>query len=567
MLTGPSCRLRGTKSPDSLQSAGIPDLHSSSSMAPQSATALSPGEVRGQLDRILGHRDFEASVRTREFLRFVVEEALAGRAERLKGYTIAVEVFGRPKDFDANLDPIVRIQAGRLRRALEHYYLVAGGQDPVVISVPKGGYAPEFGRSESASGLQGSPAESPFDLIPRLPLGVAVAVLPLRELAVDQESRFFAEGLRDEFCQELSRYQSLVVIPCPQDMLQDAGGAGHAGLSRRLGARFLLQGSVRRGEDQIKVSAWLIDGPGGQQVWSQSFTSPLSPDRLIETQAEIARSVSAVIGSELGIISQRVAEEARQVPPASLGTYEALLRFYDYQITLDPGAGQQCAVALQAAAEREPEHGPLWSGLATLLQQAYMLDRPGAQDPGGQAAEYAQRGAALAPGSQLARGVLARNHFLQRERAAFLRETEVALRLNPGSPVFVGTAGYSLILAGDGRRGRPLLERAIASNPCHPGWFNHALCVDDYMRGDYESALQQTLKPAFEVRLWGPVLRAAVFGQLGRTAEAGAAASEILALVPDFEARAWELTHRPILSDEIVASLLEGLRKAGLRVE
>jgi adenylate cyclase len=542
-------------------------LPASSSRPPQSATAPSPDEVRGQLDRILGHRDFEASVRTREFLRFVVEETLAGRRDRLKGYTIAVEVFGRSKDFDANLDPIVRIQAGRLRRALEHYYLVAGGQDPVVISVPRGGYVPEFSRGESPAGLPVSPRDSVFDVVARMPRGVEVAVLPLRELASDQESRFFAEGLRDEFCQELSRYQDLVVIPCRRDWLQDVGVADHAEISRRLGARFLLEGSVRRGEEQVKVSAWLIDGAEGQQVWSQSFTCTLSPGKLIETQEGIAHCVSAVIGSELGVISQRVAEETRRSAPTNLATYEALLRFYDYEVTLDPEGGRQCAVALRAAVEREPEHGPLWSALATLMQNAYVLDLPAAQDPGGQAAEYAQRGAALAPGSQLARGVLARNYFLQRERAAFLRETEVALRLNPGSPVFVGTAGYSLILAGEGRRGRPLLERAIALNPCHPGWFNHALCVDDYMRGDYESALQQTMKPAFEVRLWGAVLRAAVLGQLGRTAEAGAAASEILALVPDFLARARELIHRPILSDAIVDALLEGLGKAGLRPE
>jgi len=72
-------------------------------------SAAAPEEVQAQLERILGHRDFEASARTREFLRFVVEETLAGRGQRLKGYTIAVEVFGRAADFDANLDPIVRI--------------------------------------------------------------------------------------------------------------------------------------------------------------------------------------------------------------------------------------------------------------------------------------------------------------------------------------------------------------------------------------------------------------------------------------------------------------------------
>jgi TolB-like protein len=525
---------------------------------------VSADQIRGELDRILAHRDFEASARTREFLRFVVEETLAGRADRLKGYTIAVEVFGRAKDFDANLDPIVRIQAGRLRRALEHYYLVAGGEDPVVITVPRGGYVPQFGRGALPAAAPAPVPCSVFDTVARLPLGVGVAVLPLRELAVDAESRFFAEGLREEFCHELSRHQGLVVVPCRREMLRDAGVTEHAELSRRLGARFLLEGSVRRGEGQVKVSAWLIDGPTGQQVWSQSYTSQLTPGNLIETEEEIARSVSAIIGSELGVISQRVAEEARRVAPASLTAYEALLRFYDYNVTLDPEAGRECAVALRAALEREPEHGPLWSALATLLQHAYMSNLPGAAGPEGLAAEYARKGAAMAPGSQLARGVLARNHFLRRNRPAFLREIEAALGLNPASPVFVGTVGYSLVLADESERGRPLVERAIGMNPCHPGWFNHALCVDDYMRGDYEAALQQTLKPRFDVGFWGAMLRAAVLGQLGRGAEASAAASELVAHVRDFERRGRELVHRPILSDAIVESLLEGLGKAGL---
>jgi adenylate cyclase len=522
-------------------------------------------EIRAQLARILGHRDFEASGRVRDFLRFVVEETLAGRSDRLKGYTIAVEVFGRGQDFDANLDPIVRIQAGRLRRALEHYYLLAGRNDPVTIRVPKGRYVPIFTRNAGADPRPDSEAESIFDSIARRPAGVAVAVLTPRRLPAQPENELFAEGLVEEFCGELSRYQDLVVIPCRNDMLPVGGRAEPTELSRRLGARFLLEGSVRRSEDVLKVSVWLIDGREGRQVWSQSFTCSLSPGNLFETEEEIARSVCAVIGSELGVISQQIAEEARRVAPANLSTYEALLRFYDYQVTLSPEAGEQCAAALQAAVEQEPDHGPLWSGLATLLQNAYILARPGANDPGGQAAEFARKGAALAPGSQLARAVLARSYFLQRERVAFLREMQAALQLNPGSPVFVGTAGYSLILAGESGRGRPLLERAITLNPCHPGWFNHALCVDDYMRGDHESALQQTLKPTFEVRLWGPLLRTAVLGQLGRRAEAEAAAAQLLEHFPDFESRARDLTHRPILSDTIVAALLDGLGKAGLR--
>jgi Flp pilus assembly protein TadD len=182
-------------------------------------------------------------------------------------------------------------------------------------------------------------------------------------------------------------------------------------------------------------------------------------------------------------------------------------------------------------------------------------------------AEYAQKGARLAPQSQMARGTLAHSHFVLGEREAFLREMEAALALNPGSPFWVGATGYLLILADEGERGRPLLERAIAMNPCHPGWFNHALYVHHYVQGDYERAHQETLKVGFGIAHWGPLLRAAVLGQLGRAVEAESALSELLSQVPDFESRARDLTHRPILSDTIVDALLDGLRKAGLRVE
>ena len=98
------------------------------------------GQVLSQLDRILDHPEFQATVKMREFLRFVVEQTLAGNARYLKGFTIARAVYGRDETFDAAHDPVVRIQAGRLRRAIERYYLVAGGSDPIHIDIPKGGY-------------------------------------------------------------------------------------------------------------------------------------------------------------------------------------------------------------------------------------------------------------------------------------------------------------------------------------------------------------------------------------------------------------------------------------------
>ena len=105
--------------------------------------------IRAQLGHILASRAFDASRRNRAFLRFIVEESLAGRADRIKAYTIATSVLGRDEAFDPQADPIVRIEASRLRRSLERYYLIAGQDDPVRIDIPKGGYVPSFQRLQS----------------------------------------------------------------------------------------------------------------------------------------------------------------------------------------------------------------------------------------------------------------------------------------------------------------------------------------------------------------------------------------------------------------------------------
>lgn len=109
-----------------------------------------PQAVRDHLARILASRNFVVPQRVQGFLTYVVEETLAGRGDRLKAIAIATDVFGRGLDFDAMNDPVVRIEAGRLRRALERYYLLSGSDDPVIIDIPKGTYTPTFTQREGA---------------------------------------------------------------------------------------------------------------------------------------------------------------------------------------------------------------------------------------------------------------------------------------------------------------------------------------------------------------------------------------------------------------------------------
>jgi hypothetical protein len=113
---------------------------------------LRADEIRDELNRIIASATFRGSLRLTSFLRYVVEAALIGNASRIKAYTVAVEALGRSENFDPQDDPIVRVEAMRLRHALANYYAGTGIDDPIVIEMPRGCYVPIFHRSTRASG-------------------------------------------------------------------------------------------------------------------------------------------------------------------------------------------------------------------------------------------------------------------------------------------------------------------------------------------------------------------------------------------------------------------------------
>src|SRR5204863_368660 len=126
-------------------------------------------ELLAALERILASEPFRPSAQLRVFLRYVVETTLRGEAERIRAFTIAVEAFGRDQDFDPQGDPIVRVEAARLRRAIEQYYAGPGADDAVEILVPRGGYVPQFSyRGRTAVSLP-EPAAAVLAPTPRPP--------------------------------------------------------------------------------------------------------------------------------------------------------------------------------------------------------------------------------------------------------------------------------------------------------------------------------------------------------------------------------------------------------------
>jgi adenylate cyclase len=173
------------------------------------AAGVEAEAARAQLARILASAGFDASERNRRFLRYVVEQTLAGRGDRIKAYDVAVTVFGRDDSFDPQSDPIVRIEASRLRRSLERYYLLAGRDDPVRIEVPKGGYVPAFYPQSHTDDGADALASAPD----RRPPGAQDE--PVRSQVAEAPTRLRSVNRRAQGPWRRGRRRSRRALPCP----------------------------------------------------------------------------------------------------------------------------------------------------------------------------------------------------------------------------------------------------------------------------------------------------------------------------------------------------------------
>ena len=223
--------------------------------------AIPAQEVRACLERMLASTDFRATDRNRRFLAYVVEKALGGRGEEVNGYKVATEVFGRSEAFNATTDPIVRIEAGKLRRDLETYYLKSGRNESVIISLPRGGYWPAFHRREASETAGASPALDPS--------GVTVHALHTGHSRLAVESPEF----RAQVVDALTRQPELAVFTSPTvgaaDGLLDSDTARE--LARRNRTRFILSGQARDTGAGVLLTARLHDGATGRQMWAEDI--------------------------------------------------------------------------------------------------------------------------------------------------------------------------------------------------------------------------------------------------------------------------------------------------------
>jgi TolB-like protein/Tfp pilus assembly protein PilF len=243
-------------------------------------------KILAQLDRILSSKGFRRADRLKRFLTFTVNETLAGHGEQLKEFVIGVEVFDKGPKFDPRSDPIVRVQARRMRGQLANYYHEEGQNEETIIELPKGGYTPIFRSSKGTLVRQ-----------PAVPTAVnrnTILLMPFSDYSEANDLKNFCAGLNQEIVHRMTGLNAIKLIIWSRHDVDGSPDPREAALRDNAGT--ILNGSVRGAGGEIRIMANLIDASSGCSLWSESFDR--KTDHIFAVQEEIARAIADRLGTE-----------------------------------------------------------------------------------------------------------------------------------------------------------------------------------------------------------------------------------------------------------------------------
>ena len=314
------------------------------------------------------------------FLRLAVERSLEGKADQLKEYLIGVEVFDRPASYDPRVDPIVRVEARRLRSKLKSYYEGDGRNDPIQFAFRPGSYAPEFCPRGGARQAE-------------MPVANGVAVLPFANLGPSADDSYFSDGLTEELIHALTKFRGMRVVAWNsatrlRGVEQDLGE-----VRRQLSVAHVLTGSVRISGPKLRVRAQFIDTATGEYLWSETYDRRM--EDIFAIQEEIAQAIVRTLHVQLAHGAESaLAARAR----TSVRAHEYYLkgRFHMHRRT--PDELRRSLQYFEAAVAADPQSAVALSGVADAyaLLADYALLPPGDAVPKAKAA--AEAALALDPG-------------------------------------------------------------------------------------------------------------------------------------------------------------------------
>ncbi len=409
--------------------------------------------------------------------------------------------------------------------------------------------------SVSNSVLQRAQAEAPW-----------IAVLPFKCRSADLED--LGDGLTEDITAGLSRFSYLLVTSKNSAQKLQGESMEVRQIGQELGARYVMEGSIRRSGSKVRIGISLLDAPTGTHLWAETFDRNLDEVDIFTLQDQITDQVVATIADPFGVLVRSMAAAVAAKAPTELTPYEAVLRFFLYQQRISAEDHLPARTALEHAVEAEPGYANAWAALAIVLldeDRHAFNPRPDALD---RALKAAQRAVDADPANQHAHYALATAHYYRRELGSFRAAAEHAIKLNPRDSNIIAMLGILMGYAGNWQRGLELTTAAMQLNLHHPGWYRFTQFFNEYHHKRYAQALeiaQQINLPDYFATHYAMAIAHA---QLGNLEEVKASIGECLRLWPDFEAGILEghLEKWIYAQPDLIEHIVEGLELAGLHV-
>ncbi len=572
--------------------------------------------VQEELERILNSASFQGTPKRREMLKFLIEETLAGRANTLKGYTIGVSVFEREDNFDSQADPIVRLEARRLRQDLDSYYISEGAGNPIRISIPKGQYAPRFHnqheeredrldqfQSENASDEIGP--DIPADGTETEPVGKirlswllaaaacslvllaagvlfgiqllspqalkfdtarpSVTVLPFTVSSKDPGQDVLATGIADQIINELTRFPDIQIYLAEQGKT----GPQPPDPARLMGpqkAAYLINGSVTTEGDFVRVNARLTQTASNRVLWSASYDRKLSQSTLLEIEEGIASDVASSIGLPYGAIKSELAKNLPAATDPSADSFECVLRGYVHRRSLSADLHAPIRQCLEKAVQVDSSYPEAWAmlGWIYLDEARFGNAKPGEKELYfDRALDSASHALTLDANNVFAlKAMSAINHYMGNiaEGEKFARE---ALEKNPYDPDSLVQLGWRLAVVGNFEEGIPLIQKAIGRINNPPSWYFHLIAIDHMLNGRFAETLSAAKKGTIDGSGISWCLTAIAHAELGNKSAARTALHKMAETSPRLnrDPEAFFRVHQA--NDRITEAILAGLKKTG----
>ena len=396
----------------------------------------------------------------------------------------------------------------------------------------------------------------------RLARRPSIAVLPFKNLSGDASQDFFSDGITEDVITALGRFSNLLVIAKSASFPFKGSNAAPAEIGRLLDARYLLEGSVRRAGDRIRVNAELTEAATGVHVWSETYDS--EGKDIFAVQDDITRRVVGVAAVKLTRFEQ---ERLLTKPTENLGAYEYVLRGREVLSHASRDKHDEAAALFQRAIDLDPNYAAAYAALGgshfeTIVSGWTEFPR----DELDKAEELAQKALAIDPMTTGAYRVLAWVNMYRRRYDLALGQIDRALEINPSDAESYGQRGIILVWAGRAPEALPWLEGALRFDRAH-ALISSNLCYAYFFLGRYTEAVDScdralSRSPSRTIQLESHPFLADTYAEMGRSQDAEGERVVLLHLSPFFNG---QIFAGQFGTQEARDHMLEGLKKAGFR--